>query len=191
MNVKQTATVGAMLSIFSAFTTAPALAADTGWYAGASYAQTFYKESGLSELDLSAIQVQGGYRMTPHLALETRFGLGIGDDTTREFIYGERVDLTTEIDYVVSGFAKAILPLDAIELYALAGFTYASLEYDLRLVNYGYSVQEDDSDSDFSYGVGLAVNPQDNVSLFIEYVSYYDKDDVEIDGYTFGVNFYF
>ncbi|MYM63070.1 porin family protein [Pseudomaricurvus sp. HS19] len=188
MKATKTVTLGALLSLLTA---TPALALDSGWYAGASYAQTSYKESGLSELDLSALQAQGGYRLTPHLALETRLGLGVGDDSTRESIYGERVDATAEIDYVVSGFAKAILPLDAVELYVIAGVTYASIEYDVRLVDYGYSASGDDSGSDFSYGAGLAVNPNDNVSVFIEYVNYYDKDEVEIDGYNVGVNFYF
>lgn len=158
---------------------------DKGVYAGVSSIIAGYEESGMPDLDLNYLQLQVGNRFNEHLAVEVRAGHGIGSDKTS--VQGVSVEL--EADLLISAFVKGILPVGPVDLYALAGFTYAQLEASASLQ--GFTFSDEESGSDASYGIGMSISPSESTDIFVEYTSFYDKDSIEIDGFTLGVNFQF
>lgn len=157
--------------------------AETGLYGGASVLLGSYEENGVESVDLNFIQAQVGNRFNENWAIEGRVGLGIGDDS----VTTDGVKIELEGEYLVSVFAKGILPINpSFELYALAGLTYSSIEANASFL--GNSAKVSDSGSDVSFGLGASFDATESVSLFAEYSSIYDKDDTEFNGFTLGIN---
>ena len=65
--------------------------------------------------------------------------------------------------------------------YGILGFT----RYELEVDNVLGSSSEDESD--LSYGIGVNVAINDALSGNLEYMRYFDKDDVTIDGIGLGL----
>lgn len=65
--------------------------------------------------------------------------------------------------------------------YAVLGFTRVELEFGNR----------SDDESDFSYGAGVNFEIAQNLSGNVEYMRYYDDNDVTADGIGLGVQFNF
>jgi len=151
--------------------------AEVGPYGGVSAVLANYEAFG-ADLDLNIAQAQFGYRANENAAIEVRAGTSFSDES----ISAPGGEITLEADYLVSVFTKFIAPVGPLELYALVGGTYAKLELGVG------QLSASDSDSDLSYGAGLSFNPTENTSLFLEYLSLYDKNDQEISGITLGFN---
>ncbi len=165
--------------------------AESGWYMGASSSFADFEEKGVADLELSTIQVQTGMRFNKHFAVEARLGTGLSDDSASQVEDGINLKIDLETDYIASAFVKGIIPAGPVELYGLLGYTHAELDAKVTAVGEGISISETFSDSDISYGVGLAFQPTAASSIFVEYMNFYDDDDIEISGYTLGFNFSF
>ncbi|MGI2261353.1 porin family protein [Shewanella sp. GXUN23E] len=147
-------------------------------YIGGSYSALDYSQQGLEkDLSLGAISVTGGYRFNEYAAIEARAGIGVGDDSLR--------GVTFELDTYYGGYLKLGIPAGDFYPYVLAGFTEGELTASLL------DDSVSGSESDFSYGAGIGYNINKNVSLQLEYTNYLDKDGGTIDGFTFGINYYF
>jgi len=157
--------------------------AETGLYGGVSTLLGSYEESGVPSLDLNFLQAQIGNRFSEYWAIEGRVGMGIGDDVAS--VGGVNVKL--EGEYIVSVFAKGILPINPnFDLYALAGMTYTSLDASANFMGNSFSTSE--SGSDVSFGLGASFQASESTKLFVEYSNFYDKNDISIDGLTLGFN---
>ncbi|MFD2437274.1 outer membrane protein [Modicisalibacter luteus] len=55
----------------------------------------------------------------------------------------------------------------------------------------GYGVEASESDSGFSYGVGIEGHFTRQISANLEYVSYLDKSDYEVTAVSLGMNYHF
>ncbi len=147
-------------------------------YVGGSYSAFDYSENGLStDLSVGAISVIGGYQINDYVAVEARVGTGVGDDSY--------AGLTLEMDNYYGVYVKAGMPIDNFYPYALLGMTKGELSLS------GYGLSASASESDMSYGVGLAYNVNDQVSLNVEYANMLDKGGVTIDGFTFSAAYHF
>jgi len=111
---------------------------------------------------------------TPFLGIEARAGFGVDDDT----ING--VDVS--VDNFYGGYGTFNLANESpITPYAVLGFTRVEAEVG--------SVKDDDSD--VSYGLGANMEFAPNLSGNLEYMRYYDDDNVELDGIGVGLQFNF
>ena len=101
-------------------------------------------------------------------------GFGVDEDTEG---FAE-----VEIDDFLGLYIKPMLPIsDAVTLYGLLGVAETTVD-----TNFG-----DEDDDDISYGLGVSAKLQHNLDLFAEYVSLYDDDDVEINGFNLGATLRF
>ena len=162
-----------------AFTAAgTALAADP--YAGGSilFVDADFAEIN-DEASLSGVTGRLGTMINENIGGEVRVSLGIGDDSVDA--YG--LDVDVELNSLIGGYLRAGVPVaEGFYPYAVLGFTRSELEISNR-----YLGSESDSETDISYGFGVDMSLDRNLSLNVEYMNYYDKDDVEISGFSIGI----
>ncbi|MEQ9547671.1 MAG: porin family protein [Marinobacter sp.] len=148
-----------------------------GLYAGLNY--TFVNiEENSDDVDVGTLSAKVGALATPFFGVEARAGFGVDDDS----IGGVDVSL----DNFFGGYATLNLANESPATpYVILGLTRVELEAEGPL---GTATEDD---SDFSYGIGVNVEMAPQVSGNLEYMRYYDKDDVTVDGLGLGVTFNF
>lgn len=162
---------------------APAIASDMykssvgGLYAGLNY--TFFDlDIGSDSADVGALSAKVGALATPYFGVEARAGFGVNDDRANGIDYS--------VDNFFGGYATLNLANESPATpYVIFGFTRVELEAEGLL---GTATEDD---SDFSYGIGVNVEMAPQVSGNLEYMRYYDKDDITVDGLGLGVTFNF
>ena len=156
-------------------------ATEPGWYVGGSYSTL--ETDIVVEFDLAALVFNGGYQFNDYVAVEVRAGTGITDDDFTGI--GGSVDL--ELDYLYGVYTKIGVPTGTnVYPYVVLGYTKAELE-----VSSSIGLSASDSDSDTSYGIGARFQVNDNVGVVVEYMNWYDDDDVEITGFNIGASYKF
>lgn len=126
------------------------------------------------DADLVALYGRLGTEFSENFSGEVRLGTGIDDDT----INGNKVKLK----HLVGAYVRGGIPVgDVFFPYATVGFT------DVKLSSGGYS----DSGNDVSFGFGTDIRINPNVDLNLEYMNYYDKHNVTIDGFSVGATYRF
>ncbi len=155
----------------------------SGRFDNAEYENTVY--SGLSigalkasDADGAAISLIAGLQLNDYLGVEARYTTFIAD-----------VDLDNEVKSIdvsnTSLFLKQTLPfIQTIMPYVLVG--------------YGKNSYRGESDSSLAWGVGAYHSYNNNLNLFIDYVSYYNDNfdnlfekDIEITSFSFGTLYKF
>ncbi|MGO1535017.1 MAG: porin family protein [Halomonas sp.] len=172
----------ALLSSAAATTAVSATANSAGaGYVGALASHyTFDVEGASDDLNPTGVTLRGGYFLTDYVAVEGRLGTGLSDDN----ISGTNADV--ELDQLMGVYALGQLPVnDVFSLYGLLGFSYAEATVSAP----GVSVSDDDDG--FSYGVGAQVNFTPQVVGQLEYVSYLDKSDYELNAASIGLSYNF
>lgn len=163
---------------------------------GAAQAQTnaspIYGEIGYSMLhadvsfyglDIGAVRGILGYEVHPNLALEAMLAVGVTDDRTQG-VFVENIKLKLE-----HGYGLYIKPkfqvTDRLQLFGRVGYA----ESKFKLTWEGASAS--DSDHDVSYGVGMAYGFSKSLYGTLDYMRYYGKDDLRVNGITFGLGYKF
>ena len=148
-----------------------------GVYTGLNY--TFMSlDAGGEDSDVGTLSAKAGVMATPFLGFEARGGFGVDDDRVRGIDYS--------VDNFFGGYATFNIANESpVTPYAVLGFTRVEVEAE------GPFNTVTDDDSDVSYGVGLNMEFARNVSGNLEYMRYYDDDDVTVDGLGVGVQFNF
>lgn len=165
---------------------AAAIAALTLAAAGAQ--AQLYGELGYSALDvegsgtsvnLGALTGIVGYDLHPNLAVEGMLAFGVNDDK----IGGAKV----ELEHSYGLFAKPRIMLSPnFELFGRLGY----VESKLKASAPGYRSLTD-TDGDWAYGLGGNYYFDRNSYLSVNYLRFYDKDNVKGDGLTVGVGMRF
>ncbi|SFM57598.1 porin family protein [Marinobacter zhejiangensis] len=177
--MKKSLLLALSLSGAAALSTTSAVAGDiyksggVGAYAGANY--TFANiDFGNADADVGTLGAKVGVMATPFFGVEARGGFGVDDDR----VGGVEVAL----DNYFGGYATLNLANESPATpYAIIGFTRVEVELD----NGFMSVKEDESDLSYGLGVNIEMAPQ--ISGNLEYMRYFDKDDVTVDGLGLGV----
>lgn len=148
-----------------------------GLYTGLNYSFVSL-ESGNDDADVGTLSAKVGVMATPFLGIEARGGFGVDDDRIGGVDYA--------LDNFFGGYATFNLANESpLTPYAVLGFTRVEVEAESV---FG-TVTEDDSD--VSYGLGLNMAFAPNLSGNLEYMRYYEEDDVSVDGLGLGVQLNF
>ncbi len=172
--------------------------AETSYYGGAQFAVLKHVTPGGSltrngttvssndiTLDYTAIIGRLGAQFHENLSVEARVGFGVSGDSTDVLVTANGgtslVAIDVDLKSIYGGYLRAGIPAGKLYPYLIAGWTEAEIE---RSVG---SSSSDDSNSDFSYGIGTDILISDNVSANLELVKVYDKGNTEVGGFLIGV----
>jgi len=175
------------LAIASALTLA-AFSASAQMYGEVGYTAVKYEQNSFGDnVKSSPSAVRGvlGFEINPNLAIEGMVGLGLGDDKIT--VNGVSYPHTKlAIDSMLGLYVKPKFMLGP-DLEGFVRLGFAQLKG--TATEYGQKYSE--TESSFSYGLGFsyALNPK--TSLNVDYMSYLDKNDTKVDGFTFGVGYKF
>lgn len=151
----------------------------SGPYVGASM---LFVDAGINDdPDASLMGIGGrlGSSFNENFSAEVRVAVGVGDDSVGEGWQKYDVELSS----LIGGYLRASVPVGQnFHPYGVLGFTRSELK-----VSHPWLGKETDNDTDISYGIGADIDLDRNISLNIEYMNYYDGDDVEIAGFSIGI----
>lgn len=145
-----------------------------GLYAGANYTFMNADFDGFGDADVGTLSGKVGVEATEYFGVEARAGFGVDDGDVR--------GVDVKLDNFFGGYATFKMANESpVTPYAVLGFTRIEAELG----------SFDEDDSDFSYGAGVNFAFAPNLSANLEYMRYYDEDDVTVDGIGLGmqVNF--
>jgi len=167
-----------------------------GFYLGGFYYETDYSEDidFLNEkfaADTSGLGIKVGYDFFDYLGTEFRYmaDLQEGDDN----LVNGTIDGSVEFEQAMGLYLKGGLPIPFgenafMKVYAIAGMTWADVSF--AVSGNGISQSDEESESDFGYGAGLEFNLGKAGFLNLEYMDMYDKDSIEVEMLSIGLNFY-
>jgi outer membrane immunogenic protein len=148
-------------------------------YGGLNYSFVNIDADNGGDADTGTLSGKVGGLVTPYFGLEARGGFGVVDDT----ING--VDFS--LDNFFGGYATLNLANESPATpYAILGFTRVEVEADA-----GPLGTTTDDDSDISYGLGVNVDITPELAGNLEYIRYYDGDDVTVDALGLGATLRF
>ena len=170
--------------------------------AGGSYAELGYTQLKTNGSDVKPSALRGivGYEFHPNVAVEGMLAFGIRSDE-------QTVAVPSPLGGFATGTAKVKLSnaygvyvkpkvnvADSVELFGRLGYTRAKFKGDTTVTVPGVgSFSESDSSSDggVSYGVGANFKVSPAAYVGVDYMRYYRKSGVNVDGITVGVGFRF
>jgi opacity protein-like surface antigen len=164
---------------------ATAAAAQAQVYVEGAYAPLTFKDSdsGLKAKPAALVGIVG-YNLHPNLDVEGFLGLGVKKSELKEngVATGDNADMTSSI----GGFLKPKTMLtDEIEVFARLGYAQSKLK------STGIGESESSREGSFAYGLGGNYYMNKQTYLTASYMSLYNKDNVKVAGFNFGVGYKF
>lgn len=154
---------------------------ETPFYAELGYTGITYEEPA-GKAHPGMLRAIFGWEASPYVAIEAMGALSVQEDTVR--VGGTDVDFKVEHSWGL--FVKPKMKLgDAAEIFGRLGFT----EHRLKASAGGSSIT--DTGNDVSYGLGLKYSFSKSMYGVVDYMRYYDKDSIKIDGFTLGLGYKF
>ena len=169
----------------------------------------FYVGSGMSYMSLrddlsdeeftaTGVMLQAGYQFNKYFAIEGRYTRDISDV---EYDHGDTVnpdydDYPTDFSNIAI-YLKPMYPVNNFNFYALLGYGRTELT---NIPLGGPGISADRAESGFQWGLGAAYEVTENISVFVDYVRFYDDTgfdyraqhaDVNSDAWTLGVSYKF
>lgn len=179
---------GLVLIALGTLTTPLAAIANPASYAALQFSQVEYSESGVPDIEPTALAVRIGANLSPNFGLELRVGAGVADDSaTIELDDGSLVKGTVEIDNYISAYGRLMAPLgERFTAYAMAGVTRS------KITREADAYSESDSETGLSFGVGGELLLNVNTFVSVEYARLLDGDnDYDLDALSIGIGFRF
>lgn len=132
----------------------------------------------VGDADLVTAYGRLGTEFSENFSGEVRLGTGIDDDTLK----GVKV----ELEHFYGAYVRGGIPVgDIFFPYAVVGLTRAELQLSNRFAS------TTESGTDVSFGIGTDIHLNANTNINLEYMNYYDKNDVSVDGFAVGVTYRF
>lgn len=161
---------------------------------GPSPDRLLYGELGYTEMELEDDRLPGyssdnetltaiiGYKFHPNFSGEVLLATGISEDDV-----GYRgANFNSELSSAYGVYVRPnMMATERLEVFGRLGFT--SVDFNLR----GIGAPPMDSESSFTYGAGANYYFTDNLYGQFAYTSFFDKDDMSVQGYTLGVGMKF
>ena len=183
-----------LIAISLLFSNISSFAADDSYYAELGYTSINYSYTYSSDYSFkwnngAAIRLVFGKELGKNLAIEGMYASGINssDKTTLISTYNSQIKLTSMYGvYLKSKYNIS----ENINVFARIGFAQSTINgsvYD------GTSLYSSDSASasTTSYGVGTSYKLNDKFNLNLDYMSYYNKNSIDINAVTLGVGYKF
>ena len=167
-----------------------------------------YVELGYTQLKLSgegsdakpgAIRGIVGYDVHPNIAIEGMLAFGVKDDNATETVdtaFGP-VTATGKIK-LKNAYGIYVKPkfdvTDAVQVYGRLGYSHAKFEASASASVPGVgtvSGTESDSDGGASYGLGANFKFSPNAYVGVDYMRYFKRDGVTVNGLTVGLGYRF
>jgi len=154
---------------------------ESGFCAELGLAQVYYKEPAVNFNNAMGV-LKAGYNINKYIAAEV---MAAGNLNSANFNYGS-TKINAKVSSAYGGFAKFSLPVnDDFSLFVRAGVTSATVEASSR---YGAAWS---SGSDFSYGGGAQFNFTKDVYGQVDYMSYYNKNNITVQAPSISVGYKF
>jgi Outer membrane protein beta-barrel domain len=164
---------------------AQSLDKNTGYYAEFGLAQAYYKEPGWSFNNAMGV-FKGGYNLNKYIAAEV---MAAGNLNTANGYFGAAY-LTAKVSSAYGGYAKFSLPVnDEFSLFVRGGVTNATVNATATNGVRYTSVWQ--SGSDLSYGAGAQFNFTKDTYGQVDYMSYYNKNNVTVVAPSISVGYKF
>lgn len=162
--------ISTLLFIFSA-----QLRAAEGFYGGVGGGLLTF-DDGVDEVEPKQLIGRLGYNFNDYIGLGFEGGFSLIEDE----LYGVDFDVTTTFFYL-----RGSIPVsETASVYVLVGPT----NVELTGSSGGTSISADDDDT----GTGFGFETQlESVSFFVDYITYFDDDGVDVDSINLGVVGYF
>ena len=177
-----------VLCLLLVLVASPVVAANGKMYVGGDY--TFaMADFGPVDFDLGALGVNVGSYLNDYFSIEGRLGFGVTDDDISDFTGS----LELEIDSYAGAYIRGEIPVNNFSPYLILGFTYVDIGFDANIPSFpSLSGSGSEDDSDFSYGVGASFKTGERFRVNAEYMYWMEfEDEVDVDGFTFGVKYFF
>lgn len=163
-----------------------------GVAAAGAQAQGLYAEVGYSGLKAKAngfsvkpdgLRFMLGYEYNDYLAAEGMLGLGLNDDSVNT----GPTTVTAELKNSYGLFVKPKLKLgNDFEVFARLGWARSKMS-----ASSTSGASGSQSATDFAYGVGVSYQVNKSWSVNADYMNYFSKDGLKVNGYTLGVGMKF
>jgi opacity protein-like surface antigen len=150
------------------------------------------------EFSATGIMLQTGYQFNKYFAIEGRYTRDVSDV---EYDHGNTIN--PDYDNYPTDFSniaiylKPMYPVKNFTLYALLGYGCTELT---NIPLGGSGISADRAESGFQWGLGAAYEVTKNISVFVDYVRFYDdtgfdyraqRADINSDAWTLGVSYKF
>lgn len=154
---------------------------DTPFFGEIGYSALTYKEP-LGTAHPKNIRLLGGYELNPNLAVEAQVLLNAKEGKANV----DGVENKLKVDSVWGLFLKPkVTVMPDLEIFGRLGVAHTKLKASTS------SSSVSDSGNSFAYGLGVAYAISDKVTLSLDYMSYYDRDDKSVKGPTLGLGIKF
>ncbi|WP_295417702.1 porin family protein [Sulfurovum sp.] len=179
--------------------TAEPVVSESAFYVGLGFSYMSLRDD-LSDEEFSAtgVMLQAGYQFNKYFAIEGRYTRDISDV---EYDHGDTInpdydDYPTDFSNIAI-YLKPMYPLENFNVYALLGYGRTELT---NIPLGGPGISADRAESGFQWGLGAAYNATEQISVFVDYVRFYDdtgfdyraqRADVNSDAWTLGVSYKF
>lgn len=158
---------------------------ETGFYAELGLAQAYYKE-GNANFDNTMAEIKAGYNINKYIAAEV---MAAGNLNSANFNIGS-TSINAKVSSAYGGYAKFSLPVnDDFSLFVRAGVTSATVN--ATATNGGRYASTWSTGSDFSYGAGAQFNFTKDVYGQVDYMSYYNKNNITVQAPSISVGYKF
>lgn len=160
-------------------------------YGAVQFASLDYEESGFDAISPKAIVFRAGNRLNETIGFEGRFAIGTSEGSTSVSVMGVPLEVSVDVDNIIGAYVTANASVGSTaNVYGLIGLARVDLTSKASIPGFA-SFAVSDSDTGVSFGFGGDIGVNEDVALNIEYMSYYDEDDISIDGMAFGLKFKF
>ena len=135
------------------------------------------------ELGYTFLNIEGRGLNTDPQALRGILGYGFHPNFAVEgmLAFGTQSDNNVKLENAFGVFLKPKYDFGNVEAFARLGWVRSDVEVG------AFS----DDDSDFAYGVGLNYNFNPRTYVGADYTRYFDKDGVQVDGFTISIGYRF
>lgn len=147
----------------------------SGAYAEAAYLAATFKKGSDPSLKPAALRLTGGMDVINGLAVEGMLAFGAKDGKSGT----KQAELSTLAGVFVKPHAE-LMP--GVEVYARAGFS--NLAWSTQTTG---AAAVKGSGNSVGYGVGMSYKVADKITAGIDYMSYYNKDSVKLNGFAVSV----
>ena len=168
-------------------------------YVGGNILATKIKEDDFGSYKFASFYGRLGTEFTENFSAEIRVGTGLDNDTNSGFIRDEQnniheADFKAKLKHFYGAYVRGTIPVaDVFYPYAVVGYTQAKLEEKATWLDNGTAKSGvlSTSSGDVSFGVGADIRLTPEVDLNLEYMNYYDKHDITLDGFAVGFTYRF